>query len=239
MAERPDLRPRGRELASVWPDFMHHDPVANRFFGRVRTERAEFQFFALDEDADQVVAEGNALPVFWNGDPATLSPGGIDAALPAGFDEGAPEATVLCALQVMIDPRRQGQGVSPLMIERMRELARRHGLSKLIAPVRPSWKDRYPLVPIERYATWRREDGALLDPWLRTHERLGAEIVKIAPTSMTIPGTIAEWETWTGMAFPESGSYVVPGALVPVAVDRERDHALYVEPNVWMVHEVG
>jgi len=22
----------------VWPEFMHHDPVCNRLFGRVRTE---------------------------------------------------------------------------------------------------------------------------------------------------------------------------------------------------------
>jgi len=28
----------------------------------------------------------------------------------------------------------------------------------------------------------------------------------------------------------------VPGALVPVHVDLVQDHAVYVEPNVWMVH---
>ena len=46
----------------------------------------------------------------------------------------------------------------------------------------------------------------------------------------------ADWEQWTEMAFPESGTYVVPGALVPVEIDRDRDAGLYVEPNVWMVH---
>jgi hypothetical protein len=40
------------------------------------------------------------------------------------------------------------------------------------------------------------------------------------------------------MAFPESGQYVVEGALVPVEIDRERDRGLYVEPNVWMLHSV-
>jgi hypothetical protein len=49
---------------------------------------------------------------------------------------------------------------------------------------------------------------------------------------------VAEWEEWTGMAFPESGDYVVPGALVPVQIDRERDEGRYVEPNVWMRHAV-
>jgi hypothetical protein len=122
------------------------------------------------------------------------------------------------------------------MIQRMGELGREHGLDALIAPVRPSLKDRYPLASIERYVEWRRPDGAHLDPWLRTHERLGAEIVKVAPQSMRIPGSVADWEGWTSMQFPETGAYVVPGALVPVEIDRERDEGLYVEPNVWMVH---
>ena len=41
------------------------------------------------------------------------------------------------------------------------------------------------------------------------------------------------------MAFPESGDYVVPGALQPVAVDRERDVGRYEEPNVWVRHRIG
>jgi len=52
-----------------------------------------------------------------------------------------------------------------------------------IAPVRPSWKERHPLVPIERHATWRRPDGLLLDPWLRVRERLGATILGPEPPS--------------------------------------------------------
>ena len=31
-------------------------------------------------------------------------------------------------------------------------VARRHDLAPLVAPVRPSWKDRHPLTPVERYA---------------------------------------------------------------------------------------
>jgi len=49
---------------------------------------------------------------------------------------------------------------------------------------------------------------------------------------------VAEWEGWTGMAFPETGDYVVEGALVPARIDRERDLGLYVEPNVWMRHSL-
>jgi hypothetical protein len=52
-------------------------------------------------------------------------------------------------------------------------------------------------------------------------------------------GTVTEWEEWTEMALPESGNYVVPGALVPITIDRERNEGAYVEPNVWMVHPGG
>jgi GNAT superfamily N-acetyltransferase len=238
MAERPDLRPRGRELMVVWPDFMHHDPVCNRFFGRVRTELAHLQFFAWDEDRDELVAEGNALPAAWDEDADSLPDAGLDAVLEAGFAETAPEPNVLSALQIMVSPDRQRQGISRRMIERMAEVARENGFQSLIAPVRPSLKHRYPLTSIERYITWRDANGAHLDPWLRTHERLGGEILKVAPRSMTIPGTVAQWQEWTGLVFPESGRYVVPGALVPVEIDRERDRGLYVEPNVWMVHRL-
>ena len=56
---------------------------------------------------------------------------------------------------------------------------------------------------------------------------------------MLISGSVREWEKWTGLKFPQSGEYVVEGALVPVNVDVEEDIGVYVEPNVWMVHETN
>jgi hypothetical protein len=63
----------------------------------------------------------------------------------------------------------------------MKAAAADHGLGALIAPVRPTLKDRYPLTPMERYALWERDDGLPFDPWLRVHRRLGARFLAIAP----------------------------------------------------------
>jgi GNAT superfamily N-acetyltransferase len=229
-----------RHIASLeqglWPEFMYHDAVLERLFGRVIEEYAEFQFYAWDDEREEVVGVGNAIPAAWDGQAGTLLDRGVDGIVEGRFADDAPDSNVLCALQILIAPERRGQALSSRMIQRMAEIGRAHGLDTLIAPVRPNLKHSYPLTPIERYIEWRRPDGQLLDPWLRTHERLGAEIAKVAPESMRVPGTVAQWEEWTELAYPESGSYVVPGALVPVEIDRERDEGLYVEPNVWMVH---
>jgi len=108
------------------------------------------------------------------------------------------------------------------------------GFSSLIAPVRPTWKDRYPLIPFDRYVRWTRDDGLPFDPWIRVHVRLGGELLEPCPSSMTVEGSLEEWQKWTGMHFPEDGEYVVPGALVPVVLSGGRGR--YVEPNIWMRH---
>jgi GNAT superfamily N-acetyltransferase len=206
-------------LRDAWPRFLLNDAVSNEHWHRLFDEFADFQFCAVE--GGEVVAEGCSIPV------AGLPAGWRDAFL----SEGEPDR--LCALQVLVDRRRQGEGLSRPMLEHMRGLAAARGWT-LWAPVRPTRKADYPLIPIERYAAWRRGDGLLFDPWLRTHERLGAEVHSIAEGSMRIRGSRAEWEDWTGMEFRGPGSYVVPGALVPVELDA--GGGLYVEPNVWMRH---
>ena len=230
-AERPDFRGAMKGPA-VWPEFLYHDAVVNEHFMTAIRAVTELQFYVWDDESDEVIGQGNAVPATWSGEAGDLPDEGLRAVLA----EQPPEPNVLCALQIMIAPDRRGEGLSGRMIQRMHELGREHGFERLIAPVRPNLKHRYPLAPMERYVEWRRPDGALLDPWLRTHEALGARILKVAPQSMRVAGSVPEWEEWTGLSFPESGAYVVEGALVPVEIDRERDEGLYVEPNVWMVH---
>ena len=98
------------------------------------------------------------------------------------------------------------------------------------------WKDRYPLVPIEQYAGWRRDDGLLFDPWLRTHERLGGTVLRCEPRSLEITAAVGDWERWTGMLFPEDGSHVFAGGLAPLEV--AGGTGTYFEPNVWMIHDL-
>jgi hypothetical protein len=233
VAERPELAgPAWERTRDTLPEYNNHGDVLNRYWGRLAEERPEFQFHLVGDD-HEILASGRSIPVRWDGSVDDL-PAGIDGAITRGFDEG--EANALCALLIMVPGDLQNHGLSTVALRAMLTLARRHRLAALIAPVRPSWKERYPLVPIERYASWRRADGFLFDPWMRAHERLGATVLKPEPRSLQISGTVAEWEEWTGMIFPESGEYWFPCALTTLAVDREADYADYWEPNVWMAH---
>jgi hypothetical protein len=240
-AERPDLVDEMDDLGgSPWSKFMLHDAVVGELWGFLYELAADYQFGLLDEGTGSLAAVGNCIPIRWDGDPRSLPDGGIDAVLADGVaclrDGGTP--TAASALQIVVRADRLGQGLSSTAIRAMAEVVGRHGLPDLVAPVRPTHKDRYPLIPMERYMGWRRDDGLPFDPWLRVHERVGGELLGCAPAAMRITGSVAEWEEWTGMQMPGSGSYVIPGALVPVEVDRERDVGEYVEPGCWVRHRV-
>ncbi len=221
----------------VWPEFMFHDPVAGAYWKHLRLDFASTNF-ALKDAAGAIVAVGHAAPLRWDKPLDALPDGGWDAVLTQAVEDhrAGREPNVMTALEASVVPDHRGTGVSRRVIGEMRVLAAERGFRTLIAPVRPSMKAQYPLTPMERYVGWKNREGLPFDPWVRTHARMGARIVKVAPESMRIPARVAEWEERTGMSFPESGDYIVPGALVPVQIDRERDVGLYVEPNVWMAH---
>lgn len=232
--EMPDL---GRE---VWPEYNRHGDVLNQFWGRLPDVFPDYQFALCDARAGDVLALGHAAPCAWDGTVEGLGDGideMIAAAFKARLDRVTP--TALCALAAEIRPQYQGLGLAAAVLDAMAAIARERGLPRLIAPVRPSLKDRYPLIPIDRYAYWRRDDGAAFDPWIRTHVRRGGRVAKPVSRSLKITGTISEWEQWTDMRFPDDGEYTFPRGLAPLAVSRDQDLGSYWEPNVWVVHAAG
>jgi GNAT superfamily N-acetyltransferase len=233
-ADRPDLRERRfEELSGVtFPEFMHHNDPGGKYWGRLYEDFPDFQVALIE--GEQLVAEAHAVPVAWDGSLADL-PTGWDEAFVRGMTSER-EPTTLSALAISVRPTRQGEGLSQRMIGVFRDTARGAGLSSVIAPVRPTLKEQYPLIPIERYLEWRREDGSHFDPWIRIHERVGGEIVAPAPESMLMRAPVADWEEWTGMRFPSDGEYVFPGALATLLV--EEGIGTHVEPNVWIRHAV-
>ena len=140
--------------------------------------------------------------------------------------DGTPPTT-LVALEVYVEETARGQGIAGIALADLKDRARRAGLGSLVVPVRPTGKP--PLESIVDYLV------ANADPWLRSHERLGARFRKIAPFAMTVTGSFTQWEAWTGVRL-EDGPNVVPGGIAPVFGSAAQDLGVYVEPNVWYEH---
>ncbi|HSB02335.1 MAG TPA: hypothetical protein VLE49_16915 [Anaerolineales bacterium] len=237
-----DYRERAGEISDAsWPEFMLHDPIANENWHELFDRFSEYQFALLDVEAERMAAMANSLPFYWDQPLEELPEGGWDWVFLKAVEDHKQgiKPNIQSAIQINIHPDYQSQGLSARMVQAMRAIGQSKGFRYLVAPVRPNQKSKYPLISIDDYIQWTNEEGLPFDAWLRVHARLGARIIKPCHQAMTIRGSCAEWEAWAGMKFPQSGPSVIPGALNPVKIDIEKDEGVYVEPNVWIMHEVG
>jgi GNAT superfamily N-acetyltransferase len=241
LRERPDLEDEFERLAEAsWPRFLRqHDELGyGQYWPSLYTTWADWQLVLVD-GMGPTIAATHAVPLVWKGTVADLPSSIAEILARATADRETGRApNTLCALAAMVDARFRGQGMSRIAVRAMVDLARAHALSTLIAPVRPADKSAYPLASMERYVRWQNEDGLPMDRWIRVHARMGADILAVALRTLVITGRVADWERWTEMRFPDSGSYVVPGALQPVVIDRQADDGRYEDPNVWMRHPI-
>ncbi|RSL52250.1 hypothetical protein CEP54_011026 [Fusarium duplospermum] len=108
-------------------------------------------------------------------------------------------------------------------------------------------------IPSKDHAT---KSALPFDPWLRKHARMGAKIAKVAHKSMEVEASLDDWTAWTGIEFDsfpnapkvrevdgklrvvEYTQVTLQGGLVPLKVYREEKRAVYLEPNVWIYHQL-
>jgi GNAT superfamily N-acetyltransferase len=236
-ADNPKLNDLKQPIVrAVWPEFMLHDPVADRCWAEMERYFPEFQVFLFVNGV--MAGFANTVPFRWTRPLKDLPDRGWDWMLEEGVRgrKAGKDPDCLGGLQVCVDPAYQGRGLSALIVSEVKRTAIRSGFERLLIPVRPVLKHLYPLVPMSRYLGWRTAGNLPFDPWVRTHVRLGGRIVKVCPRSMDIRATVKKWSAWTGLSFPERGDYVVRGALCPVRIDPGHDRGAYVEANVWTAY---
>ena len=241
-SNREDYRDLVRGLTkAVWPEFMLHDSVANENWHELLDRFSDYQLALFDTEGKRVAAMGNSFPFRWEGPLEDLPEEGWDWAFVEAVNQHKKGFTpnVQCAIQVAIREEYQGQGLSMKTLQALSQIGRNKGFRYLIVPVRPNEKSTYPLISLDDYISWKTEKGSTFDPWLRVHERIGGRIIRTCHRSKIIRGRRAEWEEWTRLKFPQSGQYIIPEALNPIEMSVERDEGIYVEPNVWVVHQIG
>lgn len=241
VAQRPELAAAIPDvLRSRWPAFLldgqaGHGVDLFELLGAV----PQHQVLLLDED-DRVLAVALSVPLSWDRTVDGL-PTGWDGAVSAAAQLAADGATpnAVSALSITMTPAATGRGLAARMLGALKATAAAAGIEAMIAPVRPVLKAHYPLIPMAQYLTWRTDDGQAFDPWVRLHLRVGGVQAGIAYPSMTVRGSLPQWQEWTDLSLPGAGEYVIAGGLVPLTVDRRSQVATYREPNVWFVHRTA
>ena len=240
LSDRYDLLDEMNRIGgAAWPEFMLHDPVALNHWMEMVDVFRQYQLMILQEA--EILAIVNTVPFEFSGNLDTLPDEGVDWGVKKAISDyrAGIKPNLLLGVQVVVAQQHFGKGLSTVATEQMLRLAEDNDLDAVVVPLRPSNKHEHPHVAMDEYLHWKNEAGLPFDNWLRVHQRMGGEILGVCPKSMLIPGTVQEWETWTGQSFPESGEYLVPGALNPVLIDLETDSGTYVEPNIWIAHNLS
>lgn len=239
LAEQPELAQSVNQIhRESWPKFLLQEAVSRRYWDRLLTEFAEYQLVLLEKD--KVIGAAHGIPLRWVGAMEDL-PQGWDAAVEKGFrdKEQALHPTALVGLSLVIHSDYQGRNLSRMLLSTLKDLAQRKEIRDVLVTVRPTMKSKYPKMPMGDYLSKLMKDGLPFDPWVRTHVKLGAKFLALAHQSMVVTGTVADWEGWTGKKFRKSGEHLVPGALVPVFIDRKKNEGIYEEPNIWVRYQLG
>lgn len=221
---------------AAWSDlgYLNYTRAHYELYTDLLDKYADYQLCLVDLETDYPVAVFNSVPLSYTGS-GDLPQEGWDWVVETGARPKGPH-TVLGGLAMSIPAVHRAKGYGRRMLRAMRELAESKGLNGVLAAVRPSSKARHPWIGIDDYVTWTDGKGRAFDPWLRSHLSSGGKLVGPCKRSMVVEEPIAFWETWSKTEYPQSGSYVIDGALVPLNIDLDRGIGRYEEPNIWVTY---
>jgi GNAT superfamily N-acetyltransferase len=228
LLDDPDTTVAASAIERDVPQFLAELTAAHR---QRLTEIAAATSWVVHED-DLPVATVRAAPVTWDGtadDAPAAGAGGLVQRIERGTG-----ADTLAVADITVAFGARGRGVGTQVVGDLLARAGALGLARVLVLLRPHAKERFPLVPFARYASFTREDGAPFDPWFRVAWRAGLVPVRGVDRSLVARADVASWERWLGHGVPGSGPYLVPGAIKPAIVEVERDEGRYREPHLWV-----
>lgn len=221
---------------------MLQDPHSRVYVNNLEAFAAWIWFLVATEDPNILLGRILTVPFRWDQDLQNLPDRGWDEAIELGVETQllGTDPNTMCALEITLDSQARGRHLSSVCFAHLHRIAMERQLTNFVAPVRPTSKADNRDESMPDFLRRAGPDGLSADPWLRTHQSVGGRIIKVAPMSMTITGTFNDWFKWTGMELERFGTAAdVAGGLVPLLIDHSNEIAAYIEPNVWVAHEVA
>ncbi|MBD9357368.1 GNAT family N-acetyltransferase [Methylomonas albis] len=224
----------------IWPSFLagHHKGIDHS--ETIDAEFADLQLMALCRKDGNVVGVAHAVALPNTAIPDVLPAEGWDWAIERALlqPRQRERGETPCILSITVLPRFQRAGIASALLLEYLERARQNGAINVIAPVRPILGATLLNMPTEVFLELRRPDGYHIDPWIRTHEKLGGKIAGICANSMRILAPIKRWQKW-GAQLNETGDrLLVEGQIAPIRVLPNSGFAEYIEPNIWMMYSL-
>ncbi|WP_378175297.1 N-acetyltransferase [Aquimarina sp. SS2-1] len=221
-------------IRTAFPEIILNSKVIKNYWDKMETYFPYTQLFITGANRE-LIGFMNAIPIFWDRPLSELPDDGWDWLVKKGISdfENGIQPNSLGGLQIVVTKKFQGKGYSQLLIARGKQVKENLGFKNFIIPIRPILKHIYPEMKMEDYMNWKQDDIAF-DPWIRTHIKSGAQILKVCKNSMNVSGDINFWEDLLKEKIHESGSYRVEGALNFVDIHLKDNYGEYREENIWL-----
>lgn len=223
-----------RAILDAFPRIISESEIIKKFWSRLESYFPEYQQYLISEK-DELIGFMNAVPFQFGSSLGELPDSGWDWMIEKGISdfENNIVPNYLGGLQVIVRKEYQKCGYSKTILAHAKSVLKTYNLVNLIIPIRPTRKHEYPSMAMSDYVKLRA-NNKIFDPWIRTHVRGGAEIVKVCNRSMTMSGDVKFWESMLNKRILKSGKYNLEGALDLISIDLENDVGQYIEPNIWI-----
>jgi len=220
------------ELA--FPEIILSSEVVKSCWDKVEKYFPHYQRILIGQNSD-LIGFINTVPLHWDGLLTDLPSAGWDWLINKGISdyENGLVSNCLGGLQVVVSKNYLGGGYSKKLIAEGKSIQEKSGFKNFIIPIRPTFKSKHPEVRMKDYMHLEK-GGNIYDPWIRTHLKSGAQVIKVCSNSMNVKGDLPFWENLVGQKISQSGTYVVEGALNLVDVNVEKNSGEYREENIWI-----
>jgi len=221
-------------INKAFPPIIGESQVIKKYWSKLETYYPENQFLLIS-NKDELIGFINTVPFHFDKELDHLPERGWDWMLSKGIAdfENKIEANYLGGLQVIVRKEFQSQGFSRKILNYAKNFIANSNFKNLIIPIRPTQKHKFPELPMSEYLNLK-SGNEVFDPWIRTHLKGGAQIIKICEKSMMMAGDIEFWERILEKKIYKTGKYILRGALSLITIDLEKDKGEYIEPNIWI-----
>lgn len=224
-------------ISKAFPQIISESPVIKRNWSKLERYFPQHQQFLISAE-DQLIGFINTVPFHFDKALSKLPDTGWDWMFEKGITdyENSVKPNYLGGLQVIVRQEFQKQGYSKRILNHAKTIFKTLGYDNLLIPIRPTKKHEFPAMAMTSYLNLK-EKGEIFDPWIRTHVKGGAEVIKVCKQSMTMKGDVEFWEAMLQRKILQSGKHKLEGALELISIDFENDTGVYREPNVWIKYD--